>query len=160
MRQTTPFLWPVLLTASAVGLLSGCATSSRPAKNDTSTLVLPSARAASSANTAAAPTALRSAPTGTSTSGAAPKSPQAKWSLNERDKTLKVALERWSQTAGWRLLWELGVDYRIGAAATVNGNFEDAVSAVMHNLDQAEVPPKAIFYRGNQVVRVVARGME
>lgn len=83
-----------------------------------------------------------------------------KWSLNENDKTLKVALERWSQAAGWRLLWELGVDYRIGAAATVDGNFEDAVATVMRNLDQAEVPPKAIFYRGNQVVRVVARGME
>ena len=83
-----------------------------------------------------------------------------RWAMSERDKTLKGALERWSQAAGWRLIWELAVDYRIDAAASVDGTFEAAISEVMKNMEHAEVPPKAIFYRGNQVLRVVARGME
>ena len=82
------------------------------------------------------------------------------WALSESDRTLKGALERWSHTAGWRLFWELGVDYRIDAQATVKGSFEEAVAAVMKNMEHADVPPKAIFYRGNGVLRVVARGME
>lgn len=80
--------------------------------------------------------------------------------MSARDKTLKAALERWSQAAGWRLLWELGVDYRVDASMSVDGSFEDAVSAVVRSMDQADVPPKAIFYRGNQVLRMVPRGME
>jgi len=80
--------------------------------------------------------------------------------MSARDRTLKAALERWSQSAGWRLFWELGVDYRIDAPMSVDGSFEDAVSAVVRSMDQADVPPKAIFYRGNRVLRMVARGME
>lgn len=84
----------------------------------------------------------------------------ARWVLSERDKTLKGALERWAQAAGWRLVWELGVDYRIDAAASIEGTFESAITEVVKNMEHADVPPKAIFYRGNQVLRVVARGME
>lgn len=155
MRQTTPMKWPVLLAAAAVGLLSGCATSRPVPKPNPNVVMLPPAASASAPAGAASAPGRKAAAT-----NAAVKAPVPKWALSESDKTLKVALERWSQTAGWRLLWELGVDYRIGASATVDGSFEEAVGTVMRNLDQAEVPPKAIFYRGNQVVRVVARGME
>jgi len=83
-----------------------------------------------------------------------------RWSLSERDRTLKAALERWAHDAGWRLFWELAVDYRIDAAASIPGTFEEAIGAVMKNMEQADVPPKAIFYRGNGVLRIVARGTE
>jgi hypothetical protein len=86
--------------------------------------------------------------------------PVVRWALSERDKTLKSAIERWAREAGWRLVWELGVDYRISAAASIEGTFETAVTEVVKNMEHADVPPKAIFYRGNQVLRVVARGME
>lgn len=139
MRQRTSLQGAVLSATVALGLVQGCATTSLPGPNTFQ------------------PTAALEAPP----SPPAPaKTAVLRWSLNEKDKTLKVALERWSQTAGWRLLWELGVDYHIDAAASVPGSFEDAVSAVMRNMEQAEVPPKAVFYRGNQVVRVVPRGME
>ena len=82
------------------------------------------------------------------------------WSLSERDKTLRGALQKWSQAAGWRLVWELGVDYRIDASASIDGTFETAISEVVKNMEHADVPPKAIFYRGNQVLRVVPRGVE
>ncbi|WAC74556.1 toxin co-regulated pilus biosynthesis Q family protein [Roseateles sp. SL47] len=83
-----------------------------------------------------------------------------RWSLSEDDRTLRVALDRWAQQAGWRLFWEMGVDYPITASASINGNFEDAISMVVRSLEQADVPPKAIFYRGNQVLRVIPRGKE
>jgi hypothetical protein len=86
--------------------------------------------------------------------------PAPRWNLNTGDKTLKAAIERWAQEAGWNVLWELGVDYPIAAAASLSGNFEEAVSAVVRSMEQADVPPKAIFYRGNHVLRMVPRGME
>lgn len=84
----------------------------------------------------------------------------AHWTLSVQDKSLRAALNRWAQDAGWHLFWELGVDYPIQASASIPGNFEDAVAMVIHSLETADVPPKAIFYRGNQVLRVLPRGME
>jgi len=83
-----------------------------------------------------------------------------RWELSERDKTLKGVVERWAQNAGWRAFWELDVDYPIAATASIDGSFEEAVSAVVRSMDHADVPLKAIFYRGNQVLRMVPRGME
>jgi len=83
-----------------------------------------------------------------------------RWELNERDRTLKSVIERWAQKAGWRAFWELDVDYPIAATASIGGSFEEAVSVVVRSMDHADVPLKAIFYRGNQVLRVVPRGTE
>jgi hypothetical protein len=82
------------------------------------------------------------------------------WDMDPRDKTLKTVVERWSQDAGWRTFWELDVDYPIVATASIDGSFEEAVSTVVRSMDHADVPLKAIFYRGNQVLRMVPRGME
>ena len=86
--------------------------------------------------------------------------PVNRWELSERDRTLKLVIERWAQDAGWRAFWELDVDYPIAATASIDGSFEEAVSAVVRSMDHADVPLKAIFYRGNQVLRMVPRGME
>jgi hypothetical protein len=83
-----------------------------------------------------------------------------RWGLSEQDRTLKLVIERWAQEAGWRVFWELGVDYPIAATASIGGSFEEAVSVVVRSMEHADVPPKAIFYRGNQVLRMVPRGME
>jgi hypothetical protein len=86
--------------------------------------------------------------------------PEARWTLSVQDQSLRLALERWAQDAGWHLFWELGVDYPIKANASIAGSFEQAVAMVIHSLERADVPPKAIFYRGNQVLRVLPRGTE
>lgn len=91
---------------------------------------------------------------------ARPPVPANRWELSERDKTLKGVVERWAQDAGWRAFWELDVDYPIAATASIDGSFEEAVSTVVRSMDHADVPLKAIFYRGNQVLRMVPRGME
>lgn len=82
------------------------------------------------------------------------------WELAPTDKTLKTALARWSRTAGWQLVWELPVDYEVDARTAVQGTFQEAVGAVARSMESAEVPMKAIFYAGNRVLRVVAKGAE
>ena len=149
MRQRTLRLRQAVVAVVTLACLPGCTTTSRNAKTS-----YPPTTTATAASAASAPA---SAPA-RKVAGVS-KAP-TRWSMSERDRTLRTALERWSQEAGWRLLWELGVDYRLEASSTIDGTFEDAISTVVANMDRAEVPPKAIFYRGNQVLRVVARGME
>lgn len=82
------------------------------------------------------------------------------WDITVSDKTLNAALARWAASAGWQLVWELPVDYAVEARTSVPGSFEDAVSQVARSMESAEVPMKAIFYQGNKVLRIVAKGAE
>lgn len=89
----------------------------------------------------------------------APKAGQT-WEIVPADRTLNGALARWAATAGWQLVWELPVDYSVDARTTVAGTFEDAVGVVARSMESAEIPLKAIFYAGNKVLRIVAKGVE
>lgn len=86
--------------------------------------------------------------------------PGVAWEIIPSDKTLNAALARWASLAGWQLLWELPVDYSVDARTTIRGSFEEAVAMVAKSMDGAEIPMKAIFYEGNRVLRIVARGAE
>ncbi|NRF68447.1 TcpQ domain-containing protein [Aquincola sp. S2] len=95
--------------------------------------------------------------------GAKPASTEpatTQWTIATSDATVKSAIARWAKTAGWQLVWELPVDYSIGANATLNGSFEEAVETVVRSMQGAETPMKAVFYRGNNVLRIVAKGMQ
>jgi hypothetical protein len=89
----------------------------------------------------------------------APK-PKQVWEIVPTDKTLNAALARWAASAGWQLAWELPVDYAVEARTSVPGTFEEAVGMVAKSLEGAETPMKAIFYSGNKVLRIVAKGVE
>jgi hypothetical protein len=82
------------------------------------------------------------------------------WEILPTDKTLSAALGRWAKSAGWQLVWELPVDYSVDARTTVPGTFEEAVGMVAKGMDTAEISMKAIFYAGNRVLRIVAKGTE
>ena len=86
--------------------------------------------------------------------------PDPVWEISLADKTLSVTLGRWAQTAGWQLLWELPVDYTIEARTAVPGTFEEAVEAVISSMEAADTAMHAIFYKGNKVLRIVAKGRE
>jgi hypothetical protein len=86
--------------------------------------------------------------------------PVMQWEIALTDKTLNAALARWAAVAGWQLLWELPVDYAVDAHTTIPGTFADAVTAVTRSMETAEIPMKAIFYQGNKVLRIVAKGVE
>ncbi|MFT5590381.1 MAG: hypothetical protein ACI9ZF_002566 [Bradyrhizobium sp.] len=86
--------------------------------------------------------------------------PMTAWTTTPADKTLQNALARWSLTAGWQLIWELPQDISIEAAASVNGSFEDAVTALANSLQSSETPITAIFFEGNRVLRIIAKGVQ
>lgn len=109
---------------------------------------------------AVAAPALAGAPVPMSTEVVAAAAPVEEWELDPSDKTVNAALSRWATKAGWQLLWEFPHDYEIDARSTVPGTFEDAVEAVARSIDSAEAPMLAIFYKGNKVLRIVARGRE
>ncbi len=117
------------------------------------------------AETAISPLPLSSMPPMTSTQGAAsetldPTAPMTTWTTTPADKTLQNALARWSLTAGWQLVWELPQDFSIEAAASINGTFEDAVAAMATSLQSTETPITAIFFEGNRVLRIIAKGVQ
>lgn len=82
------------------------------------------------------------------------------WEISFADNTLKSAMTRWATEAGWHLLWELPVDYQIEASTSIPGSFEDAVEVVARSMQQSDSPMKAIFYKGNKVLRIVRRERE
>jgi len=82
------------------------------------------------------------------------------WDIVVADKTLNVTMARWAAQAGWQLLWELPVDYAVEAHTQVNGSFEEAVAIVARSMESAEIPMKAVFYQGNKVLRIMAKGSE
>jgi type II secretory pathway component GspD/PulD (secretin) len=79
------------------------------------------------------------------------------WDIHVTDNTLKSAMTRWSKAAGWQLLWELPYDYQIEAGTSIANTFEGAVEAVARSLTDSASPMKAIFYRGNKVLRIVMK---
>lgn len=92
---------------------------------------------------------------------AVPDAPSAApWAIVPADKTLNAALARWAAAAGWQLLWELPVDYAVDVRTEIRGSFVEAVGLVAKSMDTAEIPMKAIFYEGNRVLRIVAKGAE
>lgn len=103
---------------------------------------------------------LLSAPSVPSVEPAAPAQPAAIWEIAPADKTLNTALARWATSAGWQLLWELPVDYTIEASTSVSGTFEEAVDAIARSVEAADTPMQAIFYKGNKVLRIIAKGSE
>lgn len=93
-------------------------------------------------------------------SAAAPGAASATWSIKALDRTLNAALQRWAYSAGWQLLWEAPIDYAVEADTNISGSFEQAVETVTQSMSTAEIPLKAIFYQGNRVLRIVAKGTE
>lgn len=86
--------------------------------------------------------------------------PEPTWTVLPGDKTLNGTLQRWAASAGWQLMWELPVDYAVAVRTELHGSFADAVGMVVKSMDGAEIPMKAIFYDGNKVLRIVAKGTE
>lgn len=68
--------------------------------------------------------------------------------------SLKSALEGWCKAAGWTLIWDSPVDYRLRASANFQGSFEEAGSRLIDAIyvDNPEIV--ANFARINRVVHI------
>lgn len=80
------------------------------------------------------------------------------WEVSPSDATLRNSLRRWTEKAGWQLLWEAGSDVPIPVKATFEGDFRSAVLALFDTLSASEVALNGLMYRGNKVLRVVEAG--
>ena len=67
---------------------------------------------------------------------------------------LKATLDGWSRAAGWTLVWDSPVNYRLRASAQFGGDFETAVSSLVNTIHRSSPEVLVTLYRGNRVVHV------
>ena len=65
------------------------------------------------------------------------------WSIEQSEKRLSSALERWAQLAGWQLVWEAERDFAIESNLHLEGEFLKAVGTVMQSLSNTDYPLQA-----------------
>ena len=77
------------------------------------------------------------------------------------DSRLRATLEGWSGAAGWTVVWDSPIDYRIRASAVFGGSFEEAVGRLIDAIYQSNPELVATLYRGNRVLHIqhVAHGV-
>ena len=80
------------------------------------------------------------------------------WTVSPNDATLRRALNKWAQRAGWQLVWEASVDVPISVNASFTGDFNTAVKGLFQSLSAADVNLSAVLYSGNRVLRVTESG--
>lgn len=81
------------------------------------------------------------------------------WSVRFSDGTIRQALARWADEAGWSFNnshYDLSVDIPITAEATLvqQGTFKQAVQALVEAVALSEHPMRACFYQ-NDVLRII-----
>ena len=76
------------------------------------------------------------------------------------DTPLSTTLHGWADRAGWKVVWESDADFRLAAAATVTGDFEMAAQKLLGSFRATQPRLKAVFYRGNRVLRIWAERAE
>ncbi len=67
---------------------------------------------------------------------------------------LKATLEGWSRAAGWTLVWDSPVNYRLRASAQFGGDFESAVAGLVDTIHRSNPEVLVTLYEGNRVVYV------
>lgn len=77
------------------------------------------------------------------------------WDIYLEDRTVRIAVTRWTKLAGWQLIWDVGRDFDIEATATIQGDFKSAVETLVNSLSSSDYPVKAIFYDKSNAVRIV-----
>lgn len=67
---------------------------------------------------------------------------------------LRESLEGWARTAGWTVVWDSPIDYRIRVSAAFHGPFEEAVADLVDAVQQASPRLSVTLYRGDRVLHV------
>ena len=68
--------------------------------------------------------------------------------------SLKSTLEGWCRVAGWTLIWDSPIDYRMRASATFKGGFEESASRLIDSIYIGNPELSATFHRGNRVLHI------
>ena len=87
----------------------------------------------------------------------APIKPLPVWKIDVEDKLMSNTLARWSQQAGWSLVWSVkDKDIPVSHAAEFQGTFEEVIAKVFDNLARGGIHLDVTFYSGNRVLRITS----
>ncbi len=75
------------------------------------------------------------------------------WEANEGENVREL-LTKWSNLAGWKLLWNTNRNYTLSAGVVFKGKFADVSSALIRAFARARPAPIATYYKGNRVIVV------
>lgn len=89
---------------------------------------------------------------GVASTGAAVRNARGWAAISGSD--LKGTLDGWSRAAGWTLVWDSPVNYRLRASARFAGDFEAAVASLVDTIHRSNPEVLVTLYRGNRVVYV------
>ncbi|MFN9709400.1 MAG: TcpQ domain-containing protein [Burkholderiales bacterium] len=84
-----------------------------------------------------------------------------RWEVKTSDITLYRTLERWSQSAGYKLKWDATKNFLIGAPDTHVGTFESALQSVLSStgIYLSDYPLEACIYANTPpLVRITRQG--
>ncbi len=88
-------------------------------------------------------------------------SPASLWEIRLQDITLAQTLQRWSQQAGWKLIWDVDKHILIDSPHQFKGNFEEAVSLLLAapSFAAAGLPLEVCFYPNTPpLARITRKG--
>lgn len=68
--------------------------------------------------------------------------------------TLRETLESWSEAAGWSVVWDSELDYRLRASSKYRGSYTTAVQALADSVHRTNPELTITLYTGNKVVHV------
>lgn len=68
--------------------------------------------------------------------------------------SLKSTLEGWCKVAGWTLIWDSPVDYRVRASASFDGDFQKAAAQLIDSVYETYPELNAVLHRGNNVLHI------
>ena len=83
---------------------------------------------------------------------------QMEWEMRTSDGSVRNALARWANEAGWQFIWDVPTDFAVDATATIHGTLQEALGQVTDALSSSQVPIQVVLYTRNRVLRVVAKG--
>lgn len=84
-----------------------------------------------------------------------------RWEVKTSDITLYRTLERWSTAAGYKLKWDAGKNFLIGAPDIYAGSFESALQSVLSSsgIRLSDYPLEACIYANTPpLVRITRQG--
>lgn len=77
-----------------------------------------------------------------------------RWVLSPSDRTLSLALQRWSAAAAWQLVWEAERDFPIEVEMQLEGHFSAVLEQVMKSLQDSDHPLQAVMNAQTRVLRI------
>jgi hypothetical protein len=83
-----------------------------------------------------------------------PEEQSAQWEIQRLDKTLSTVMARWSQKAGWQLVWDAERDFPIENHIMLEGTFVQVVQTVMDSLNDSDYPLQAALNPSTRVIRI------